>query len=274
MINALKILWEQVTNLPLIIRMVKFGDQNTYGSFILGQTWKIVNPILQVTAYFLVFGLGFRQVSMPGAPTSSPLYYLAWMMFGMALWRFMNEAIMNGSSSIKKQLKIVTKMKFPMSVLPSISIGTSIWTLIVLSVLGLSFLLISGQPISPHWPRVFYYLIATLIFVYSFALFNSTILIIIPDYISILRLVMSMGMWFAGVIFNLGQMNNLVGDVLRLTPFYYLIAGYRDALFAPDPVLAREFTSTTIIFWCTVLLLLILGTYLHRSFKDVFVEYK
>ncbi|MBM7616579.1 teichoic acid transport system permease protein [Weissella uvarum] len=274
MINALKILWEQITHLPLIVRMVKFGDQSTYKNFILGQTWKFVNPILQVTAYFLMFGLGLRQVSMPGAPTSSPLYYLAWMLFGMAMWRFINEAVMSGSQAIKRQLGLVTKMKFPMSILPSVSIGSSIWTLIVLTVLGVVMLLLTGQPLSPNWPYVIYYLLASFLFIYSFDLINSTILIIIPDYISILRLVMSMGMWFAGVIFNLNLMNNAIGDILRLTPFYYLIGGYRDALFAPDASFASFFTPATIIFWSTVAIFMIVGAYLHLRYKDDFVEYK
>ncbi|KAA8362332.1 ABC transporter permease [Leuconostoc carnosum] len=269
MINAFKIVWEQILYFPLIIRMVKYGDQSTYQNFFLGQAWKIFNPILQVSVYFVIFGLGLRNVSQGGNPWT----YAAWMMLGMGIWRFMDEAIMSGSQSIKRQIGLVSKMKFPLSVLPSISIASAIWTFLALGTLSTVFMYMSGGSINSRWPWVLYYFIAAVSLSYSFALLNSTIVILIPDYISILRLAMSMGMWLAGVIFKIDSLNNIIGDILRLSPFYYVVYGMRDAWIQNDTVFQMHFQTETIIFWSVVALFLMVGSFLHLKFKKNFIEY-
>ncbi|MFK8246482.1 MAG: ABC transporter permease [Leuconostoc mesenteroides] len=269
MINAVKIVWEQILYFPLIIRMVKYGDQSTYQNFFLGQAWKIINPILQVSVYFVIFGLGLRNMGQGG----SPWKYAAWMMLGMAVWRFMNEAILSGSQSIKKQIGLVSKMKFPLSVLPSISIASAIWTFLALGVLSTIFVYMGGGAINSRWPWIVYYFIAAVCLSYSFSLLNSTIVILIPDYISILRLVMSMGMWLAGVIFKIDNLDNVIGDILRLSPFYYIVYGMRDAWLENDSMFQAHFQTGTVIFWSAVLLFLMLGSFLHLKFKKNFMEY-
>lgn len=269
MINAVKVVWEQILYFPLIVRMVKYGDQSTYQNFFLGQAWKIINPILQVSVYFVIFGLGLRNMNQGGNPWA----YAAWMMLGMGIWRFMNEAILNGSQSIKKQIGLVSKMKFPLSVLPSISIASAIWTLLALGTVSTVFIYMGGASINSRWPLVLYYFIAAVCLSYSFSLLNSTIVILIPDYISILRLMMSMGMWLAGVIFRIDNLNNVVGDILRLSPFYYVVYGIRDAWIKSDQIFQSSFGTGTIIFWSTVAVFLLVGSFLHLKFKKNFMEY-
>lgn len=269
MINAIKIVWEQIKYFPLIIRMVRYGDQSTYQNFFLGQAWKIINPILQVSVYFVIFGLGLRNLGNDG----NPLNYAAWMMLGMAAWRFMNESILGGSQSIKKQIGLVSKMKFPLSVLPSISIASAIWTFIALGSVSTIFIYLSGSMINSRWPWMVYYFFAAVCLSYSFSLLNSTIIILIPDYVSILRLVMSMGMWLAGVIFKIDNLDNVVGDILRLSPFYYVVYGMRDAWIQSDKIFEAQFLTGTIIFWSITTLFLLLGSFLHLKFKKNFMEY-
>ncbi|TGD34757.1 ABC transporter permease [Leuconostoc mesenteroides] len=268
MINAYKIIVEQIRYLPLILRMVRYGDQSTYQNFFLGQAWKIINPILQSSIYVVIFGFGIK-----GATSSKPVTYLAFILLGMAMWRFLNDGILNGSRSIKQQMGLVSKMKFPLSVLPSIAIASSIWTFLSLFALGTIVMFLTGGSVSPHWPMVFYYLFAAVAFSYSFSLLNSTIIILIPDYISLLRLLMSMGMWLAGVIINLDNIDNRIGDILRLSPFRYLVDGFRDAWMMPNIEFDHHFKVYTVIFWSCVSAFLIVGSYLHQKFKNSFMEY-
>lgn len=269
MINATKIVWEQLKYFPLIIRMSKYGDQSTYQNFFLGNLWKIFNPILQVSVYFVVFGLGLRNSSSQ----ANTWDYIAWLMSGMALWRFMSSSILGGSQSIKKQASLVTKMKFPVSILPSVNIASNIWTFAVLAIISFGCKIASGHSFTDRWFLIFYYLLASVCLIYSFALFNSTISILIPDYMSILRLIMSLAMWVSGVIIKMDKITNSIGDILRLNPFYYLVTGVRDSWIAPNRVFRSEFWNTTIIFWAIIVMLLILGSYLNLKFRKNFMEY-
>lgn len=269
MIKAFKILSDQIKYLPLILRMVKYGDQSTYQNLFLGQIWKIVDPILQVSVYFFIFGLGLRGLQ----PGQTVWGYLAWLMIGMGIWRFMSTGILSGSESIKKQIGLVTKMRFPLSILPSISIASAGWIFVTLEGIAIIFILLNGGNFSPYWYGSFYFIFAAIVFSYSFALLNSSILILIPDYISILRLVMSVGMWVSGVIFDLDQMQSGIGNILRLSPFYYLVYGLRETVYQPTPFFGRHFINSTIIFWSIVILFLVTGSYFHEKFKKNFVEY-
>ncbi|MCT3053877.1 ABC transporter permease [Leuconostoc mesenteroides] len=271
MIKALKVLCEQIRYTPFIFRMVRFGNKSSYQNMYLGQLWRVLNPILQVSVYFAMFGTGLRTFSnRPGGA----LGFLAWMLLGMGAWQYTKTGIMRGSRSISAQLNLSTKVKFPLTVFPAIEVASQIWTIITLGILSMIVAHFSNLHQVFNWWEALYFFIAMNIFTYSIALFSSTIEILIPDYKTVLSTILGLGMWVAGVILPLDNMNNLLGSILRLSPFYYLVYGFRDSLLTNDEVFDSVFIDGTIIFWAVTLIFLVVGTHLHYKFKNLFSEYK
>lgn len=82
-------------------------NRNNY----LGQAWNILNPVLWAAVYFLVFGLllGTRR---------DVQNFLAFLVIGVFLFRFVTSSFTGGSKAISGNLSLVRSLHFPRAVLP------------------------------------------------------------------------------------------------------------------------------------------------------------
>ncbi|HEY4400334.1 MAG TPA: ABC transporter permease [Lactobacillaceae bacterium] len=269
--KAFKILMEQLQNFSLIIRMIRYGDQSMYQNHYLGLAWKILNPILQMMVYFVLFGLGLRGSHELG--TTHTGYFAVWLFGGMALFFYMQEGISKGSNSIRSQVGLVSKMKFPLSTLPTISILSNIWTLIVLWLLAIGAAAYFHFQLHFNIVGLLYVLIAMHLFVYGVALLLSTIVVLVPDVSALISFIMRVTLFMSGVIINLNGLHNAIGVILRLNPIYYLIESFRAFYMKNVSLMDIIWQPTTIIFWSVTLIVWLWGAHLHEKFKQNFVEY-
>ena len=108
---------EQFNHAGIIFRMSRYEDKATYQSHYLGLAWQILNPAIQIGIYYLVFGLGVNgNRKVDGVP------FIIWMLIGITAWFYINSSVLGASNSIHRQVGMVAKMKFPVSILPSINI--------------------------------------------------------------------------------------------------------------------------------------------------------
>jgi teichoic acid transport system permease protein len=269
--KVIMILWEQLINLPLILRMIRFGDQSTYQNHYLGLAWKIINPILQMCVYFVLFGLGLRGARELGTHNTGA--FAIWLIGGMALWFYLQQGITQGSSSIKSQVGLLSKMKFPLSTLPTIAMLSNIWTFIVLFSIALIAATYYNYPLQFNIVGLIYVVVATHLFVYSSALLLSTLVLLVPDISALVNFTMRINLFMSGVIISLDNLDNAVGSILRLNPIYYLIKSFRMSYFEAHTFQEILFQPYTLIFWSVTILLLLSGAHLHNKFKQNFVEY-
>ena len=108
------IIKEQVNNFYLMKRLsiyeLKSANNNNY----LGMIWEVLNPLIQMSIYWFVFGLGIRGgQGVDGVP------FVFWLSSGLVVWFFLNPAVMQGTKSVYKRMNMVSKMNFPLSVIPS-----------------------------------------------------------------------------------------------------------------------------------------------------------
>jgi teichoic acid transport system permease protein len=82
-------------------------NRNNY----LGQGWNILNPLLWAAVYFTVFGviLGTRR---------DVENFLAFLVIGVFLFRFVGSTFSGGAKSITGNLSLVRSLNFPRAVLP------------------------------------------------------------------------------------------------------------------------------------------------------------
>ncbi|MDM8328490.1 ABC transporter permease, partial [Staphylococcus felis] len=112
------ILHEQISNWKTIIQLAVYNMKSQYSNHYLGVFWNILQPLMQVGVYYLIFGLGLRGGGdrlVDGAP------FIIHLISGLFPWLFISQSINQGANAIQANLGLVTKMKFPSSVLLSIS---------------------------------------------------------------------------------------------------------------------------------------------------------
>ncbi|GEL89447.1 ABC transporter permease [Pediococcus parvulus] len=264
-----QIISEQFSNYKIIRRMAKFDDKATYQSHYLGLAWEFLNPLIQIGIYYLVFGVALKRGDpLPGVP------YLPWMVLGITPWLYMSKTVLDASKSVYQQVGLVSKMKFPVSVLPSIKISgnlASFWTMFVFAL----FLMFCNHMVpSISWIQFIYYFICMIALMYALGIFNSTVTVLIRDWHITLQSIMRMLFYMSGVLFNFTTSNfpTLLIRVLELNPFYYVINGMRESMLNKGWVWQEPNLTLTVVFWMFVLIVMVVGTFLHNKFRANFVD--
>ena len=83
----------------------------------LGLFWNFAHPLIQVLTYWFAFGIVFQKKAVASYGVTIP--YIFWMMGGMVVWFFISPCITNGCNAVFSKVNVITKMKFPVSILPA-----------------------------------------------------------------------------------------------------------------------------------------------------------
>lgn len=257
---------EQVNNFYLMKRLSIYELKSTNNNNYLGMIWEVLNPLIQMSIYWFVFGLGIRGgQGVDGVP------FVFWLSAGLVIWFFFNPAVMQGTKSVYKRMNMVSKMSFPLSVIPSYVILSIFYQHIILvGIVTVAFLL-SGQGISLHYLQLPYYMIAAIMLVFAIVLITSTLATIVRDVQIIVQAVMRMMLYITPILWTPEKLPPALQTVMKFNPFAYVVEGYRGVFLGTSWF--YEQMAYTCYFWGVVLVLFLIGAALHVKFRKYFVDY-
>ncbi|MFC5775831.1 ABC transporter permease [Ectobacillus antri] len=266
--TALKmVIQEQIQNVYLIWRISLYESKRMYAANILGNAWLFLAPFLQIAVYWIVFGMGIRQ----GAPINGVPFFV-WMICGLIPWFFINSAIGKGTNSIHSRLNVVSKMNFPLSVIPTYVVLSQLYAHLIL--LGALFVVVIANLGLPtwHWIGIIYGLLATITFLVALSFITSTLATIVRDVSMLVQSSLRMLFFLTPVLWEPKEsLSPLFLLLIQANPVYYLIEVYRGALIYRD--LSIITSSYTLYFWGIVSILIAVGTSLHVKFRKQFIDY-
>lgn len=272
-LSMIKMTFKEVFgNIPLIWTVARYTNKASFGRHYFGMIWEFLNPLIQIAIWGFVFGaIRNRQPVFVG---ENPVPFIPWMLVGMTIWLFMNRATTGGALSVQKQIKLVSKMQFPVSILPAMDMASKLTSYFFL--LGITVVILFMNGIFPtiHWLGFFYYFVSMLIFIYFFALLNSTITMLFRDYHNLLKPMMRLFFFFSGPLWRMQEMSAIPRWFIRLmdlTPFSYIITGLRHSFFGSG-IFRENWLITTASFWLIVLLLALVGSHYHYKYKARFID--
>jgi|JI10StandDraft_1071094.scaffolds.fasta_scaffold371508_2 lipopolysaccharide transport system permease protein len=79
---------------------------------LLGNVWSLLDPLLTLAVYYLIFGIGFRQAA--GAPREFVLH----LFVGIVVWRFFSESVGQAAGCLRSQRSLILAADFPKAVIP------------------------------------------------------------------------------------------------------------------------------------------------------------
>lgn len=267
---------EQINSFYLARRLsvyeLKSANRNNY----LGILWEIINPMIQISIYWFVFGYGILKSS--GARQGVELYghpidYFPWMLSGIVVWFFVNQSITQGSKSIYSRIRMISKMSFPMSVIPTYVIFAKLYQHLMLLAVVLVIFQFLGYPINIHYLQLPYFIIATVIFLITLSLITSTLTTIVRDIQMLITSVVRILIYLSPILWPPYNIDNkIVITIMKLNPIYYLVEGYRASILGLTwyPI---EHWEYSLYFWGIILVLLFFGSILHVKFRDRFVDF-
>ena len=261
------IIKEQFQNWRTIFRLARYEEKATYQSHYLGLLWQILNPVIQVGIYYIVFGLGVN-----GGRKVDGVPFICWMLVGITAWFFIQSSLLGASNSIYKQVNVVSKMKFPMSILPTNNMVSNLSSYFPMIGFLIGVLLIFGIYPTLFWLQYFYYFFAMGLFLFALGILDSTITVLIRDYHIMLQSILRLLFYVSGPIWDINNRNlpSVIVNILKLNPIYYLIEGFRDTFLSRQWFWEKG--TYGLIFWGITLIILIIGSHLHLKFRSKFVD--
>lgn len=266
------ILKEQFENFYLIRRLsfyeLKSKNKNNY----LGMAWEIINPSIQLLIYWFVFGTIRARAPIEVSGVEIPFFY--WLLAGFFLWIFVYQSLIQGSKSIYSRLRMLSKMNFPMSVIPNFVIFSNFYIHLFLLLISVILMNFAGFNINVYYLQLIYFIFATFSLVYAVSLITSTISTMLRDFHMFLNSTLRMLLYLSGVLWPITLLSDFptIMKIMMLNPIYYLIEGYRASFFGTEWYFVTHW-QYTLYFWIVVIILFIIGSSLHVKFRRHFIDY-
>jgi len=273
--SMITIVKEQISSFYLILRLSAFELKSANTNNYLGRFWEILNPMIQLTIYWFVFGAGIRKGREVPMENGIDVPFFIWMVTGMIVWFFVNPAISASSRSIYSRIQLISKMSFPMSAIPSFVIMANFYTHLMLVVVVTIFLQFTDFKLTVYFFQLPYFMLATLLFLLGLALVTSTLSTIVRDVQQVVQSILKMLLYVTPFLWHVDDLviNGIdYAFLLKINPLYYIVEGYRAALLGTTwyPL---EYPEYTLYFWITVIGLFMIGAVLHLKFRNRFVDY-
>lgn len=184
----------------------------------------------------------------------------------------MNDMLTAGTDTIRKYSYLVTKMKFPVSTIPTfVSISKFIVHIILMLITILIFIFM-GYPPTIYIIQLPIYMLLMFIFFTIWSLFSSLLSSMSKDFANLVKSMVTAIFWLSGILWNPEAIKvEWLKKILMINPVTFLTNGFRNCFinqvwFFEQPKRLLYFAIITIL-----LLILTIWTYkkLRKEIPDV-----
>jgi ABC-2 type transport system permease protein len=195
-----------------LLYLIAVNDfKKTYFGTALGYLWSLARPLMQFGVLLVVFTHVFRF-------TGKVHHYPEFLLFGIVLFGFFQEATLMAVGSIVGHESVVRKTQFPRLVIPLAVVFTTLFNLIPNLVVAFIFILAAGISPSWTWFGLIPVLLALLVFTTAVSMTVSALYPRFRD-VSIIWSVLAMALFYATpVLYPLTVVHSTVRDVIALNP--------------------------------------------------------
>lgn len=259
---------ENVVNFYRTVSIARYELLSDMRDTKLGLLWNFLNPIIQLFTFWLVFGIGLRNGRSVGT-----ISFLPWMVVGMTVWFFVSPCITHGVGCIYAKRNIITKMKFPVSILPTTIVMKELFNHICMLVLILGILVYRGHIPNMYWFGVLYYMFCAICFCIALNMITSVLNMFTRDVAKLVKALMRMLLYLTPILWTLENIkgySEVLLYILKMNPLYYIVEGYRGSLFFQDPFYNHP--AQTMYFWSVVIIMFVIGSVLMYKFRRKFID--
>lgn len=260
------VLKENFTNIYRIFSIARYELLADMRDSRLGLFWNFANPAIQVFTYWFVFGIGLRG----GKPVNG-IEFIDWMLAGLLVWFFISKCVTEGVNAIYSKVNVITKMKFPVSILPATIVVKELFNHLCMIAIIVTTFLIRGYDFSVSWFGIFYYTFCAATLSIAFSMCTSVLNMFTRDVKKMVNSCIRLLMYVSPILWNMDKLDQLwIRRLLKANPLYYIVEGYRDCFFYHRGFFT--YPHRIIGFWAVTIGLFILGSWLMYRFKHKFID--
>lgn len=181
-------------------------------------------------------------------------------------WFYMNDMLTAGTDTIRKYSYLVTKMKFPVSTIPTfVSISKFIVHLILMFIMILIFI-VMGYPPTIYIIQLPIYMLLMFIFFTIWSLFASLLSSMSKDFANLVKSMVTAIFWLSGILWNPETIKiGWIKQLLMINPVTFLTNGFRNCFI--NEVWFFEQPKRLVYFIVVTILLLILTIWTYKKLR-------
>jgi ABC-2 type transport system permease protein len=210
-----------------------------YTSSVLGALWSLLNPVLYLAVFSLVFA-----VVLPNKIPNFPVYLLS----GILAWNFFSNSLGLASRSVVDNANLVTKVYFPREILPLASVGAASVDFGLQSVVLLVFMAAIRYPfLGANLLLLPLALLALYAFTVAMSLWVAALNVRYRDTQHLLNIGLTLWFWLTPIVYPSGFVyhkllveHHAIGlwDLFLANPMGTVILGFQRGLYRfPTPLL-------------------------------------
>ncbi len=240
-----------------------------YKRSVLGILWSLLYPLLMMSVMALVFTNMFK-FKMEG------VNYLVYLMTGLIIWNYFNEATQTGMGSIISNFTLINKVYIPKYIFPlakCLFVGINF----VLSLIPLLIIiLVSGNPIegTKCYINIYYLLLpyvflCGLMFTLGMTYMLSCFAVFLRDTIYIYGIILTIWNYFTPIFYSLEILPEWLRPIFKLNPLYIYIDSIREI------IIYGRIPEVTELLMCFVsgFVVLLIGLFIFKKNQDKFINY-
>ena len=128
-----------------IFKLAGSDLRRTYRASALGWSWAIIKPLVTIFVYWFAFAIGLRRGGdIEGYP------FVLWLISGIVPWFYMSEMLTLGTECILRNRYLVTKMKYPVSTIPTFTSISKFSVHLILMMITILIFVITGYVCRAH----------------------------------------------------------------------------------------------------------------------------
>jgi lipopolysaccharide transport system permease protein len=216
-----------------------------YKQTILGWAWAILQPLMMMMIFTLIFGR-FAQIKPP-----KDIPYPVFVFAGLIPWTLFSQGLAHSALSLVNQQQLLTKVYFPRLFVPVAAACVFLVDLLVSLVIYAVILLSYG--VTPSWGVVWlpFLILLTLVATLSYGVTLAALTVFYRDFKHIVPFLVQILMFLTPVIYPVEYVGPRWQLALSLNPIFGILNAYRSALLGFDwniPSLAISTASALAMF--------------------------
>lgn len=228
----------------------------------LGVVWAFLQPLLNILVVWFVFQVGFKSMPVENVP------FIVWYIPAFLSWNFFSEAISQSTNSLMEYSYLLKKVNFKVEIIPLIKVVSAAIIHVGFILFIVIVNLVYGRMPTVFFTQMIYYFFCAFCLSASFGWLLSSLTIFVKDVANIVAVILQVGFWATPLFWDPSGMSEIVQNVLKLNPMYYVCMGYRESIVNGVPFWAHRIQ--TAYFWIFVIIVFCAGNKLFAKLKPYF----
>jgi lipopolysaccharide transport system permease protein len=193
-----------------------------YRGTALGFLWCILNPLLQMLVYILIFSVYVRN-PIKGYP--------AFVFSALLPWMWFSYAICDASNTYLNNAPLLKKIPLPLAIFPTLSVTTSFVHFLFSLPLLLCIILFFKKNFSPSFACMPLLLFAQFLFTLGLCFPLSCVCVWMQDFVQAIPTLLTLVFFLTPILYSYELAPATLKEVLNFNPLALFATAYQDVLF-------------------------------------------